>query len=65
MKLIEMESGNELKVGSVVCSVGGKLAEIVSLRPPQKPNAKGKVFVEFADGSRNGYTPDVFGAKFE
>lgn len=65
MKLVHVTSGREIKVGSIVIAKGGKTARVVSIREPQKPNAKGKVFVEMVDGTRDGFTPDVFGAAFE
>lgn len=59
-KLIDKETGKEVKTGDVVTNFRGDRDILKSFTEPHKPSSTGKVYVE---NGLSGYYPSVFGLK--
>lgn len=65
-RLLDAETGAELKEGDERVTFRGEKVRITSLQPPHKPDSTGKVNVQFVGEETTGvYYPSVIGARFE
>lgn len=66
-KLINIETGKEIKVGDVVITFRGEFAELLSFTSPHKPSSTGRVYIQSFNNesslARREYFPSVIGAK--
>lgn len=62
MKLINTETGLEVKVGDEVTTFRGEKFILDSIVEPHKPSSTGKVYVT-GDDFRRGFYPSVIGCK--
>jgi hypothetical protein len=62
MKLIDLKTGKEVKIGDTVTDFRGDKAELTGIYPPRHSNSSGRVTVW--DGKMTGeYFPSVFGCQ--
>lgn len=69
LKLVDEETGEQLRVGSTVKTVSGELGILRSWKEPydfeENPYRGGKVYVQMDGvGFQSGFYPSVIGAKF-
>ena len=65
-RLLDVETGAELKVGDERTTFRGEHVRITDLQPPHKPESTGKVYVKYVgEETTGGYYPNVIGARFE
>lgn len=66
MKLVNLHTGAEIKVGAKVTTFRGEKGVVKSLHPPTESGKSGKVNVKhLADGWEQLYYPVVIGAIFQ
>jgi len=64
-KLVNKDTGAEVKVGDTVTSFRGEKAIVKYLEPPHKPSASGRVYVtQEGMTGQQGFYASVFGLKY-
>ena len=65
MKLVDKETGKEVKVGDIITMSDGEKCEVTYFKPPHKPSSSGKVLVKFENRNCNmEYYVGVIGAEW-
>lgn len=66
MKLIFIETGNEVRLGDIAHTFRGEKVKVVGIDQPHKSSSTGRVTVEFSDGDRGAqsFFPGVIEAKW-
>lgn len=62
--LVNNSSYDHVAIGDFVMTRNGEVAKVLGWSAPHKPSSTGRIYVEWADGSKNEYFPGVFDTTF-